>query len=125
MTRTNISFDNPSRQADPHYTGVARDRHPWKMAKPWKAWAWHDRHRIWLGYFRTPELAAWAADLARYLIHGFDAKLQHHKQKYPNFPPHRTLEVPRVIIVSKLLRDTDLDAGLIRTRLSEYDKRIV
>ena len=75
-----------------------------------------------LGHYEDPEVAAWAADFARYLCFGLNPAMWHHNVGRPNHPPLANHEYPRLFVALKLLRLTDLDAEVLRQRLAEYDR---
>ena len=74
-----------------------------------------------LGHYDYPELAAWVADFARYLCFGLNPGHWHPNVARPNSPPSTRDDFPRVVIVSKLLRNGILTADTLFKRMAEYE----
>ena len=74
-----------------------------------------------IGHYEDPELAAWAADFARYMCFGLNPGHWHYNVGRPNFPPRTRLDFPRVLILQKLLDLEALKPETLRARLADYD----
>jgi hypothetical protein len=107
-----MNAEHPSRR----HSGVTRH------AKKWLVKFRRNGRDLNLGHYEDPELAAWVADFARYLCFGLNPAMWHHNVGRPNYQPLTMHDSPRVFVIRKLLRATDLDIGLLRDHLVEYDR---
>jgi len=92
----------------------------------WHAGKWLVKFRcrgrdLNVGHYENPELAAWAADFARYMCFGLNPAKWHHRVGKPNFPPSVRDDFPRAVIVLKLSRLEVLEPEILGARLAEYD----
>ena len=97
------------------YSGVTRHEGKWLVKFRCKG------RDLNLGHFEDPELAAWAADFARYMCFGLNPAMWHHRVGKPNFRPSPRDDFPRVLILSKLLQSGGLAPTILLARLAEYD----
>ena len=74
-----------------------------------------------LGHYEDPELAAWVADFARYMVFGLKPAYWHHNVGRPNFPPGDRLGVPRLTVLYKLVRQDVVERETLQVRLAEYN----
>jgi hypothetical protein len=100
----------------PHrYSGVTRH------AGKWMAKFRHSGRDLNLGHYDTPEQAALAADLARYLCLGINPAMWHPNVGKPNFPPRADGNVLRQPVLGKLLWQTSLSPSVLFKQMEEYD----
>ena len=85
------------------------------------AFRYRDRD-LHLGYFRNPELAAWAVDFARYLLVGINPRSYHPKMGRPNLPPHVRDDYPRSAVLQRLVALNLLAPNQLAERIAQFDE---
>ncbi len=92
----------------------------------WHAKKWLVKFRykgkdLTIGHYEDPELAAWAADFARYMCFGIKPANWHHRVGRPNFPPCTRGDFPRALILQKLAESGMLSIDKLQQRVAAFD----
>jgi len=100
------------------FSGVTRHAGKWLAKFRYKG------RDVNLGHYEDREVAALAADFARYLCFGLKPACWHPNVGRPNSPPGNCDGFSRQAILRQLLRHTKLPVHVLAERLAEYDAAV-
>ena len=104
-----------------HLTGVA-----WhKRRGYWRVKIFHRHVNIYLGNYHDPDLAAWVADVARYIVMGLNRQAWNHRAEKPNGPPRLRDDFPCSSVIELIANSGVLSPKELQERTIAFKQACV